>query len=61
MHFEANAVCFRVDDPIGEVTLNFWLLAVDNVDHDINGQDTFHGICIICNVTPYNCKFGLVS
>ena len=33
MHFEANAVS-RVDDPIGEVLLKFWLLAVGNVDHD---------------------------
>mgnify|MGYP007133247124 FL=1 len=28
-------LCSRIDDPIGEVSLKFWLLAVDNVDHDL--------------------------
>ena len=54
-------LCSRVDDLIGEVSLKFWLLAVDNVDHDINGQGTFHGVGIICNVTPKIANLARVS
>ena len=46
-------LCSRVDDPIGEVSLKFWVLAVDIVDHDINGQGTFHGMCSICKLQSW--------
>ena len=52
MYFEVTAVCSRVDDPIVEISLEFCLLTVDSVDHDSNGEGTFHGMEIICNVTP---------
>ena len=51
-------LCSRVDDPICEVSLKSWLLAVDNVDHDYNGQSTFHGMGITCYVTLGPCLWN---
>lgn len=53
--FESNAAVSQGLNIPGDLSQSFIQYVADNVDHNLrtlDGNNTFHGLCIICGISP---------